>query len=208
MLLGALALAACRPAAQAAPDCPPLTAPDFVQTTLKGTAEAPRSLFLPVSDASRPLEEAPVTSAVVMLTDASGEAIPGLPTGHTDARGRFTLDRVPVGFSYMVVVAFADREGRAIFFKALTRTAPRVVDLEVDTASTLVTETLTGGRRGLVTGFGAEDYDKAVAILAPTLTNGNLPDLTRPEAVRSAVEGFIAGNPTFGEYMGRLRRGG
>lgn len=204
LLAGLLALG-CRPAATAA-DCPPTPAasPDLVQTSLVGRVTGPRSLFLTDGDAARFLEEVPVTAAKVMLTDATGQPIPGLSTGWTDARGRFVLDRVPVGFAYQVGVAATDRTGRVVWLKAFAQAVPRVVDLTIDTASTLVVESATAGRRGLVGVYETEAYEKAIAILAPTLTNGNLPDLGRAEAVRKAVADYKTANPTFGAYMTRL----
>lgn len=206
-LLLAAALAGCQPAAVAEPDCPPtaLSTPDFVQAPLTGTAAAPRALVMPSVEPARPLEQAPVTSADVWLADATGRPIPGLPAGRTDARGRFVIDRVPVGFSYQVVVGFEDRLGRVILLKALTRTTPQVIAVSVSTASTLLTEALTGGRRGLIGAYGEENYEKAIAILAPTLTNGNVPDLGRPEAVRTAVADYATANPTFGAYLTPLQ---
>ncbi|MEB3198183.1 MAG: hypothetical protein VKP62_13365 [Candidatus Sericytochromatia bacterium] len=129
-------------------------------------------------------EEAPLANTTVMLTDAAGTPLPGIPATVTDARGNFTFPRVPDGYT-LVVMAAIKRDGKVAYMKSLAQAGQG--GAEIDSATTLTTAALLeDGSAGRL--FGKVDlasFKRIKEKVKAQLRKEGRPDLTDARAIQA-----------------------
>ena len=113
------------------------TVPEGTSADLQGTVHVPADYTEGGNVYGlQQLSERPLAQAQVILADVSGNPVPGVKPVMTDAQGKFRVERVPAGVTY-VVQAAARKGGKVAYIKALAEAGAAPVAL--DAATTLAT---------------------------------------------------------------------
>ena len=98
--------------------------------------------------------ESPAAAQRVFATDAEGHALPGMPTGTTDGRGRAQLGPLPPDTAFVVTAPIRLSSGATIRLKTMVKTGSAgTLGVPLNLATTLVTEAVLSGRRGQILSF-------------------------------------------------------
>lgn len=175
---------------------------------VEGRVEAPRKLVPAPSDApsGEALDETGVPQAIVVLADALGNRVPGLDPATTDAQGHYKILRVPSGATFLVVARFTTQDGPEAAVKTLVRTTDTGVRADLDTATTLVATDLSKTMDGFSSNLEAATLEQAVAVARKQLHDGNVPDLTQPDAVQAMVSALLNFSPELTAHMNQLKQ--
>jgi hypothetical protein len=161
-------------------------------------ALAPR--FGLLADAERPL-----AGATVALTDAAGQPLPGLTARKTDADGRFVIEGVQAGWTYVVTSRVVTPDGKAAALQALV--SPQAVGgtTELSAASTCVAVAVLEGQDEVAGAIRSDDFARAVAATRAALANRTWPDLADPAAIREAMRTVAAETAAVREALDGVR---
>lgn len=129
------------------------------------------------------LEEGVLEGVEVFVADAAGKPIPGLPSVRTNAKGQFSIPKVPAGFTYVVVARVETAAGEAASLKTLAKATTLGTTVDLDMANTLVTTAVVNGREDALGEFNAATFQRAVETTAKHLDPQALPDLADSSAV-------------------------
>jgi sugar lactone lactonase YvrE len=129
------------------------------------------------------LEEKGLAGVEVFVADAAGKPIPGLPSVFTNAKGGFSIPRVPAGFTYVVAARVKTAAGDATTLKTLAKATTLGTTVDLDVANTLVTTTVVNGREDALGEFNAATFQRAVETTAKHLDAKSLPDLADSSAI-------------------------
>lgn len=179
---------------------------DAGATTLVGQVRAPRSALGPGPVDGAPLAESPVAGAAVYLADGLGTRLPGLPATTTDAEGRYRLEGVPGGHTYVVVAGFRLANDRPGTLKALARPTEGAVTAELTLATSLVTAETSDALDGFTAPLDAGRYAEAIAQTQAFLTNDRVPDLSDDGDVLSLGHTLLNVSPAFRGAIMDLRQ--
>lgn len=144
------------------------------------------SLTLDVSRPSEPRPgdagglnpESPAADQRVFATDAEGHALPGMPSGTTDGRGRAQLGPLPPDTAFVVTAPIKLSSGAVIRLKTMVKTgSPGSLSVALNLATTLVTEAVLSGRRGQLVDLDASAFAEAVSRMTVRLATHRAPDL-------------------------------
>ncbi|MFN3428387.1 MAG: hypothetical protein ACK46X_00380 [Candidatus Sericytochromatia bacterium] len=167
-----MALSACAvPRAQVLVACDP---PPVAGSGLVGARMA-------VSFEATPPAGVILEGARVRLTDTEGHPLPGLGDGRLDARGKATIEHVPVGHPFVAeaaVGAVGTGGDGAIRLKTLIRTeSGGAVSARLDTATTLATEAVLRGATGQVADIDLVTFQTLVGRVTERLARVPAPSL-------------------------------
>lgn len=129
------------------------------------------------------LEEQGLAGVEVFVADAAGKPIPGLPSVLTNAKGGFSIPKVPAGFTYVVAARVKTAAGDATTLKTLAKATTLGTTVDLDVANTLVTTTVVNGREDALGEFNAATFQRAVETTAKHLDAKSLPDLADSSAI-------------------------
>jgi sugar lactone lactonase YvrE len=129
------------------------------------------------------LEEQGLAGVEVYVADAAGKPIPGLPSVLTNAKGGFSIPKVPAGFTYVVAARVKTAAGDATTLKTLAKATTLGTTVDLDVANTLVTTAVVNGRQDALGEFNAATFQRAVETTAKHLSANTLPDLADSSAV-------------------------
>jgi sugar lactone lactonase YvrE len=129
------------------------------------------------------LEEQGLAGVEVFVADAAGKPIPGLPSVLTNAKGGFSIPKVPAGFTYVVAARVKTAAGDATTLKTLAKATTLGTTVDLDMANTLVTTAVVNGRQDALGEFNAATFQRAVETTAKHLDAKTLPDLADSSAV-------------------------
>lgn len=129
------------------------------------------------------LEEQGLAGVEVFVADAAGKPIPGLPSVLTNAKGGFSIPKVPAGFTYVVAARVKTAAGDATTLKTLAKATTLGTTVDLDVANTLVTTTVVNGREDALGEFNAATFQRAVETTAKHLNAQSLPDLADSSAI-------------------------
>lgn len=210
--LALLLIAACQPA-------PPLTAEPpaggEAGTAIYGTVKLPRRLVLMPSPPAYPQPPSPLPSgaelpaigAEVFCSDAAGTRIPGITKVKTNEDGAYRLRSVPIGYAYVVNAVYRDVDGRPLRLRTLTRVTDGPVEAPLDTATTLVAEAALAGQAGLLAGFPADAWARALKTAAAHLPPEGPTDVGDPGQLAAAIARLQAEDPAWASDVAALRAG-
>lgn len=123
--------------------------------------------------------ESPAANQRVFATDAEGHALPGMPTGTTDGRGRALLGPLPPETAFVVSAPITLSSGATIRLKTMVKTGSAgTLGVALNLATTLVTEAVLSGRRGQLVDLDASAFAAAVTRMTIRLGTHRAPDLT------------------------------
>jgi hypothetical protein len=194
------------------------------QAVLVGQVRAPRHTLTGAAPDDAPLDEAPVPGARVYLADGLGTPLPGLPTATTDDAGRYRLDGVPNGHTYVVVADFVvggegTRKGsgpsgplrgplgdRTATLEALAQATAGTVTTDLTLATSLVTVDLSEVLNGFSANLRPERYEAAVARAHRLLTNDRVPDLTDKPDVMALSATLLNVSPDLRSALSELKQ--
>lgn len=211
LALSALTAAACQDVVSLASiPCATLAVGDqsIVRAFVEGQVKAPRKLIVAPAGAptGEPLDEAGVPQAIVVLADALGNRVPGLDQATTDAEGRYKILRVPAGATFLVVARFTTKDGPEAAIKTLVRTTETGVKADLHTATTLVATDLSKTMDGFSSNLEAGTFDAAVGVARKQVNDGNVPDLTKEDAVQAMISTLLNFNPELTGHMNQLKQ--
>lgn len=192
----------CQTAAEPAPPAPsgvrvakasPTPAPG---ATVTGTIEIPADnvAYRVQQDNAPPLALRPAAGARVFLADASGNPLPGLPEARTDGQGRFTLNKVPPSYSYVVVAEISTATAKPAQYRSVTKVSDLGATVKVDPASTLVTSAVLDGMSGDLGEFNPSRFQMLKDRIASLLRATDLPDFSDGLRVRDHVRELVKAN--------------
>jgi sugar lactone lactonase YvrE len=122
--------------------------------------------------------ESPAADQRVFATDAEGHALPGMPTGTTDGRGRAQLGPLPPDTAFVVTAPVTLSSGAVIRLKTMVKTGSAgTPSVALNLATTLVTEAVLSGRRGQLVDLDASAFAEAVSRMSVRLATHRAPDL-------------------------------
>ncbi|MEB3328211.1 MAG: hypothetical protein VKQ33_03140 [Candidatus Sericytochromatia bacterium] len=150
--------------------------------------------------------DAPLPGARVYLANARGEALNGLPEARTDAEGRFRLERVPQGLTYVLVAEVPTALGSTARLTSLAAARPSsgAGDVRVGLGSTLATAVVVDPTRGLGT-LQPEALATLASRLEARLTPAQPPDLTDTSSVQALAEALLRDDEGLRAEVDRLR---
>lgn len=176
------------------------------QAVLVGQVRAPRVTLTGAPVDGAPLEEAPVPGARVYLADGQGTPLPGLPTATTDGAGRYRLDGIPDGHTYVVVADFAVEADRKATLEALAQANSGTVTADLTLATSLVTVDLSEVLNGFSANLQGERYAAAVDKTHRLLTNDRVPDLTDKPDVMALAATLLNVSPDLRTAVSELKQ--
>jgi hypothetical protein len=176
------------------------------QAVLVGQVRAPRHTLTGTPPDAAPLEETPVPGARVYLADGLGTPLPGLPTATTDDAGRYRLDGIPGGHTYVVVADFAVGGDRPASLEALAQAESGTVTTDLTLATSLVTVDLSEVLNGFSANLRPERYDAAVDKTHRLLTNDRVPDLTDKPDVMALAATLLNVSPDLRSALSELKQ--
>ncbi|MEB3196230.1 MAG: NHL repeat-containing protein [Candidatus Sericytochromatia bacterium] len=139
------------------------------------------------------LEERLVAGARVYLADAAGQRILGLPEAVTNAKGEFTIAKVPPDYTFVVVAEIPTESGRTAALQTIVRPTAMVVASNIEAASTLVAAGVLRGIAGQDLGaFNPADFRTAVETTRDNLRPEDIPDLTDRRAVLRRISELVS----------------
>lgn len=147
-----------------------------------------------------------MAGAKVYLADGLGTPLPGLQTATTDSGGRYRLEGVPNGHTYVVVADFAVPNDRQATLKALAQAGAGTVTADVTLATSLVAVDLSEVLHGFSADLNAERYRSAVDQTHRLLTNDRVPDLTDEPDVMALSAILLNVSPDLRQAVSRLKQ--
>lgn len=129
------------------------------------------------------LTEQGLAGVEVFVADAAGKPIPGLPSVLTNAKGGFSIPKVPAGFTYVVAARVKTAAGDQATLKTLAKATTLGTTVDLDVANTLVTTAVVNGREDALGEFNAATFQRAVETTAKHLDANSLPDLADGSAI-------------------------
>lgn len=207
-----LLVAACQPAPPL-PTEPP--AGGEAGAAIFGVVKLPRRMVLIPSPPAYPQPPSPLPSgaelpaigAEVYCADAAGTRIPGIVKVKTNEDGAYRLRSVPIGYAYVINAIYHDADGRALRLRTLTRLVDAPVEAPLDTATTVVVEAALAGQTGLLTGFPADAWARAVKVAAARISPDGPTDVGDPALVAAAIARLRAEDPGWAADVEALRTG-
>lgn len=176
------------------------------QAVLVGQVRAPRQTLTGAAPDGAPLDEAPVPGAKVYLADGLGTPLPGLPTTTTDDDGRYRLDGIPNGHTYVVVADFLVNGDRPATLEALAQATSGTVTTDLTLATSLVTVDLSEVLNGFSANLQSARYQAAVDKTHRLLTNDRVPDLTDKPDVMALAATLLNVSPDLRAAVSELKQ--
>ncbi|MEB3197892.1 MAG: alpha/beta hydrolase-fold protein, partial [Candidatus Sericytochromatia bacterium] len=169
------------------------------RVVLSGTVEVPAedsaAYRLAAADTEAPVRLRPAGNVRVFLADGAGAALPGIAEERTDAQGRYTFQKVPPGYSYMVVAETPQASGKTAQFRTLVKVTDLGASAAIDPATTMVTSAVLEGLPGGDMGeLNPARFQTLRTRVAGALRAGKLPDFSNPVQVRESLRQLVQQN--------------
>ncbi|MDB5098598.1 MAG: hypothetical protein JWM80_3019, partial [Cyanobacteria bacterium RYN_339] len=148
--------------------------------------------------------ETPLAGAEVFLADAAGNAIPGIPSVKTDAKGKFTFDDVPKDFTFVVACRAKTKEGKPALLQTLAKPGALGATVDVSAASTLVTAGVVDGSD--LGDFNPATFKTALESTRKRLKETDIPDLSDRGACVKRIGELAIELKELGSAMAELKK--
>lgn len=136
------------------------------------------------------LDQRPFAGVKVVLADAAGTPLPGVPEVETDVMGRFTFPgKVPGGVVYQVMATYTTPKGGKGTLRTLAQAGP--TPAEVGVGSTLVAVATLDGAKGAIGNLSLVAFAKAAAAADADLDAASLPDFADAAAVKAFAQSLV-----------------
>jgi hypothetical protein len=147
------------------------------------------------------LEEQALIGAEVILCDAAGLPIPGVLPGMTDAYGRYTLDNVPRGGTYVAVVRIKTDAGKAGELRTIVKPVEATATADITVGTTVVTTAVLVTRGRDMDTVTVEEFRNVVRQTEESLKKGDMPDLGDPDSLMKKAREVAAEHESFKQML-------
>ena len=144
------------------------------------------------------LDEGIAPGAEVVVTDAAGAPLAGVPTVKADGEGRYTLKGVPAGPTMVVRATWSAADGKPVSVITLAATTTQGVKADVGVATTFAATSLLAGRSSGLGRLDRTAYEGLVAVITGKLVAADTGLLGDAAAIARRVKEMLAQDATAG----------
>jgi hypothetical protein len=154
------------------------------------------------------INEVPVVSASITLTNLKREPLPGITTVVTDSNGNFRFDRVPRGETLLMTTTLKTGDGKTCYFQGLARAGTGLEVVDINSAGTIVSTWLLSRLKAVeAKDLGSLDmslFREVTAFVANGLASDKLPDFSSESALVKQMETLEGASAGIRRLMVRL----
>jgi len=138
------------------------------------------------------INEVPVVSASITLTNLKREPLPGIKTVVTDSKGNFRFDRVPRGETVLMTTTLKTSDGKTCYFQSLAKARAGLEVVDINSAGTIVSTCLLSRLKAVeAKDFGSLDmslFREVAGLVENGLASDKLPDFSSETSLAKQME--------------------